>query len=142
MFFGSYEHTLDDKGRLVLPSRLRNNLGNKLFILKGYEGSLSLYKEEEFKSYIDSLSSLPYSSKNNRDIVRIALSSVFELNLDSQYRIQIPQALINKYQIEKEVVIIGVIDHLEIWNKSKWDKYQKDNDKEFEEKSERLFKNE
>ena len=139
MFFGSFEHNLDDKGRLVLPSKFRSELGEKLYILRGYEGSLTIYKEAEFNSYLAKLSSLPYTSKNNRDIVRIALSSVFELNIDKQYRIQIPAQLLNKYSISKEIVIVGVIDHIEIWNKDKWEEYNSLNEKEFEAKSEALL---
>ena len=141
MFFGSFVHSLDDKNRLLIPSRLRGQIGSKLFIMKGYEGSLSLYPEEQFVKYLTKLENLPYESKLSRDIERIALSSVFELEIDKVNRVQIPTALINKYSISKEVVVVGVIDHIEIWSKDKWESYLKDNEAEFEAKAEELLKN-
>ncbi len=141
MFFGSFEHTLDEKNRLLIPSRLRGELGSKVFIMKGYEGSLSLYPENQFSKYIEKLEHLPYESKLSRDIERISLSSVFEIDVDKVNRIQIPTALINKYSISKEVVVVGVINHIEIWSKAKWEEYLKTNEKEFEAKSEELLKN-
>ena len=141
MFFGSFAHSLDDKNRLLIPSKLRSHLGTKLFIMKGYEGSLSLYPEDEFEKYLTKLQNLPYESKTSRDIERIALSSVFELDIDKVNRIQIPTALINKYKISKEVVVVGLLDHIEIWSKEKWEKYLDDNESEFESKSEELLKN-
>lgn len=142
MFFGSFEHTLDDKNRLLVPSKLRGELGSKLFIMKGYEGSLAIYPSASFTKYLEKLENLPYEAKISRDITRIALSSVFELDVDKVNRIQIPTALINKYAISKEVVVVGLIDHIEVWSKAKWDEYLKANEKQFEEKSEELLKNE
>ena len=141
MFFGSFEHCLDEKNRLLIPSRLRGQLGSKLFIMKGYEGSLAIYPEEGFQKYLKKLESLPFESKISRDIERISLSSVFELDVDKVNRIQIPTALINKYSISKDVVVVGVIDHIEVWSKAKWEQYLKDNEAEFESKSEELLKN-
>jgi len=141
MFFGSFEHTLDDKNRLLIPSRLRGELGSKVFIMKGYEGSLSIYPEDQFSKYVEKLQNLPYESKLSRDIERISLSSVFEIDVDKVNRVQIPTALINKYNISKDVVVVGVINHIEIWSKAKWDEYLRANESEFEAKSEELLKN-
>ena len=141
MFFGSFIHTLDEKNRLLIPSRLRGQLGSKLFIMKGYEGSLSIYPSAEFEKYLERLQSLPYESKISRDIERISLSSVFELDIDKANRIQIPTALINKYAISKEVVVVGVLNHIEVWSIDKWNAYLKANEAEFESKSEELLKN-
>ena len=141
MFFGSFVHSLDEKNRLLIPSRLRAALTNKIFIMKGYEGSLSLYPEGSFEKYLAKLQSLPFESKTSRDIERIALSSVFELDIDKVNRIQIPTALINKYKISKEVVVIGLLDHIEIWSKEKWNKYLEENEEQYEFKSEELLKN-
>ena len=109
--------------------------------MKGYEGTLSVYPEEAFQKYLKKLEALPYESKLSRDIERISLSSVFELEIDKVNRIQIPTASINKYSISNEVVVVGVIDHIEIWSKTKWEQYLKDNEAEFESKSEELLKN-
>ena len=141
MFFGSYVHSIDEKGRLVIPSKLRGAVGSKLYIIKGYDGALSLYCEEDFQNYLNNLKSQSFASKLSRDVERVALSTVAELEIDKQCRIQIPTALMNKYSLTREVVILGVLDHLEIWNKSKWDEYLAENEKDFEEKSESLLKN-
>lgn len=141
MFFGSFEHTLDEKNRLLIPARLRASLGSKLFIMKGYEGSLSIYPEESFTKYLHKLETLPFESKLSRDVQRISLSSVFSLDIDKVNRVQIPTALINKYSISKDVVVVGVIDHIEVWSKKKWEQYLKDNEADYEEKSEELLKN-
>ena len=140
MFYGSYVHNLDNKNRLVIPSKMRGLVGDKLFILKGYDGCLALYCEADFKTYLSNLASLPYLDKNSRDVERIALSTVSELEVDSASRIQIPTALVNKYQISKEVVVIGMLDHIEVWSKAKWDEYVKENEADYEAKSEQLLK--
>lgn len=140
MFFGSYEHVLDDKNRLCLPSKIRQNVTGKLFILRGYDGALSIYPEEAFNKYLESLNSLSFANHLSREVSRIALSSVFELEIDKVNRIQIPTALKEKYNITKEVVVLGLNDHIEIWSKDRWNEYLKDNEEAFEEKSEALLK--
>lgn len=140
MFYGSFVHSLDDKYRLVIPSKMRGNVGTKLFILKGYDGCLSLYCEKDFQDYLAKLSELPFLDKNSRDVERIALSTVYDLDVDKASRIQIPTALVNKYQISKEVVVVGMLDHIEVWSKTKWDEYVKANEADYEAKSEQLLK--
>lgn len=142
MFFGTFEHVLDNKNRLVIPGRIVKSLkSDKLFIMKGYEGTLSIFPNEEFDKYLAKLQSFPYENKSSRDVLRIALSSVYELELDKSNRVQIPTSLVNKYKISKEVVVVGVLDHIEVWSKDKWEKYLEDNEKDFEDVSERLNKN-
>ena len=140
MFFGSYFHNLDDKNRLCLPSKLRQKLVDKVYILKGYDGCISLFGEESFQKYVEGLSTLSFANHLSRDVERIALSSVYELEIDKANRVQIPTALVEKYAITKEVVVLGLINHIEIWSKDKWEKYLLDNEKDFEEKSEELLK--
>lgn len=139
MIYGSYHHTLDEKGRLTLPSKLRTLLTNKLYVLKGYEGTLAVYTEESFSRYVEKLSHLTYEDKLSRDILRVALSSVCELEIDAKFRVQLPISLIEKYEISSKIVIVGVIDHLEFWNEDKWEAYLKDNEPKFEEKSQALL---
>lgn len=140
MYFGSYIHFLDDKNRLLIPSKMRGQVGDKLFILKGYDGCLALYSEENFNNYISQLAEFSFLDKDSRDVSRIALSSVSELEVDKASRIQIPTALVNKYQIGREVVVIGMIDHIEVWAKTKWEEYVKENEAAYEAKSEQLLK--
>lgn len=139
MLYGSFFHTLDEKGRLLIPSRIRSDLDGRLFVLKGYEGTLLVYPEAEFNKYISSLDDLDDNSKNSRDIKRIVLSSVFEIDVDSKSRMQLPASLLKKYEITSEVIIIGMINHLEIWDKTKWENYLKDNEPDYEQKCEKLL---
>jgi MraZ protein len=139
MLFGSYQHFLDDKGRLVIPSQLRINISDKLFVLKGYEGSLRVFPQEAFNTYLSHLAELDSESKLARDVQRVALASVVELSIDSKNRVQLPQSLIEKYNISNNVVVVGMLDHLEIWNADLWEKYSKENEYRFEEKSEELL---
>ena len=140
MLFGSYQHNLDDKGRLLLPSKLLTKLSHTLFLLKGFDGCLSVYLEDTFDEYIKQISNKSFLEKDSRDIQRIALSSVVELTIDNSNRIQLPTDILRKYEIGKRVVVIGVIDHLEIWDEQKWNTYQEEREASFEAISETLFK--
>ncbi len=139
MLFGNTLHNLDNKNRLVIPRKFVNKLGNKVYILKGYEGCLSLFSEDAFKTYINNLSKYDFEKKNSRDVIRVALSSVYELEIDSKNRIQLPCDLISKYQISNSLMVVGVNDHLELWNKDKWNEYISVAEESYEQNSERLL---
>ncbi len=139
MLFGSYNHALDEKGRLVIPAKFARSLTNKLFLVKGYEGTLCIYPSDAFDSYLEKLSSLPDTQKLSRDVLRVALSSVVELELDSKNRIQFSPSILTKYNISNKVFVIGMLDHLEVWSEEKWLKYSEENEPLFEEKSEELL---
>ena len=132
MFFGTYEHTLDDKNRLVIPRKMREELGTKIVILKGFEGSLSVYKEEDFARYAEEVNRLPYNKKSSRDYIRVQLSSASDCEVDKQGRTIIPPYLMKKYNIGKEVVVIGVGNHIEIWDKKEYEQYEQETNENFE----------
>lgn len=138
MFFGSYFHSLDDKGRVVIPSKMREEAGLRIYIMRGHEGALEIYRKETFEAKLDEIASLPYNQKSSRDFVRLTLSSVVELDVDRQGRVQIPQQVINDYAISKDVAIIGVYDHIEIWSRDKWLSYVKDGEESYDDNAERL----
>ena len=142
MYFGNYEHSLDDKGRLLIPSKLREGLkaDSSLYILKGFEGCLSVYNESEFLKLTKECESISFNKKNSRDYLRLVLSSVVELSIDKVGRIQLPSQTLNKFNIKKEVVIIGVGDHFEIWDLKKFNEYQSEANERFEEIAESLEK--
>ena len=140
MFFGNYEYQIDDKGRLVIPSKMREELGSLVYLLKGYDGCLSLYTEEEFNKYITNLQNLPFEKEKARLHQRILLSSVEQLNVDKQGRISIPLKTLKHYNITKEVVILGVLDHIEVWSRNSYQDYIDKNEKDFEINSEELLK--
>lgn len=142
MYFGSYEHNLDDKGRLMIPKRLKEGLseGSLLFIMKGFEGCISVYNENEFNKLVQECSNLSFNKKNSRAYLRLMLSSVTDLKIDKVGRIQIPTQVLNKYEIGKQVVIIGVGDHFEIWDLNKFNEYQAEANENFESIAESLEK--
>ena len=142
MFYGYYEHNLDDKGRLMIPSKLREGLssGSPLYVIKGFEGCLSVYGEMSFNKLCASLDELKYEDREARNYIRNVLASVTQLNVDKLGRIQIPQAVLNKYHISKEVAVIGVGNHFEIWDLKSYQEYDEKNSESFEEIADKLVK--
>ncbi len=138
MFFGSYFHSLDDKGRVVIPAKMREEAGLRIYIMRGHDGALEIYRKECFETKLEEIAKLPYNQKSSRDFVRLSLSSVVELDVDRQGRVQIPQQVINDYHISKDVAIIGVYDHIEIWSRDKWLSYVKDGEESYDDNAERL----
>lgn len=142
MFFGSYEYSLDEKGRLIIPSKFRGQLQNNLYLLKGFDGCISIYPEDEFSKYILRLQSLEFEIEKVRLHQRILLSSVVELTIDKANRILLPTKTLKQYSIGKDVIIIGVLDHFEIWDINKWNEYQFNHINDFEKDAEALLKDE
>ena len=142
MFYGYYEHNLDDKGRLMIPSKIREGLtGSQLFVIKGFEGCLSVYSEASFNKLCAYLESLSYENKEARSYIRNVLSSVIQLNVDKLGRIQIPTLALNKYGISHQVAVIGVGNHFEIWDLEKYKVYDEENSKSYEDIADLLVKN-
>ena len=123
MLIGEYEHSLDVKGRLIMPAKLRADIGEKFIISKGLDGCLFVFSQEEWSNFEAKLKELPLTNKNARDFVRFFLSGATECELDKQGRFLVVNNLRSYAEIEKEVIIIGVGTRLEIWNKEKWNKY-------------------
>ena len=123
MFIGEYEHSVDVKGRLIMPSKLREELGETFVITKGLDGCLFAYSKTEWKVFEEKLRALPLSNKNARDFTRFFLAGAMEGEIDKQGRFLITSNLREFAGLEKEVVIIGVNTRIEIWNKEKWKSY-------------------
>ena len=117
---------------------MREELGSKIFIMKGYDGALSIFKEESFEKLVEEQNSLSFNKKENRDYLRLKLASVVDLDVDKMGRTQIPQALLVKYHIGKDVVVLGAGDHIEVWDKTKYEEYISTIEDNFEEIAERL----
>jgi len=130
VFIGEYQHALDSKNRIVVPSKLRNGLGNKFVITKGLDGCLYAYPLQEWKILEEKLKTLPLTNKDARAFVRFFFSGACEIEVDKQFRGLIPQNLKEYAGIEKEIVSIGVLSRVEIWSKEKWDNYN-ENDIDF-----------
>ena len=123
MFIGEYEHSVDAKGRLIMPAKLRDEIGEAFIITKGLDGCLFAYSKKEWTAFEEKLGSLPLSSKNARDFTRFFLSGAVECEIDKQGRFLISGNLREFAKLEKEVVIIGVNTRIEIWSKEKWQEY-------------------
>ena len=120
MLIGEYEHTIDAKGRLSMPSKLRRDMGEAFIVTKGLDGCLFAFSQEEWKNFETKLKALPLSDKNARNFVRFFLAGATECEIDKQGRFLIPSNLREAGKLEKEAVIIGVGTRLEIWNKEVW----------------------
>ena len=123
MLMGEYEHSLDAKGRLIMPAKLRQDIGEKFVITKGLDGCLFVFSQIEWSNFESKLKELPLTNKNARDFVRFFLSGATECEIDKQGRFLLVNTLREYAEITKEVIIIGVGTRLEIWNKDKWKKY-------------------
>ncbi len=123
MLIGEYEHSLDDKGRVIMPIKLRTDIGDRFIITKGLDGSLFVFSQLEWSNFEAKLKELPLTNKTARDFVRFFLSGATECELDKQGRFLIVNNLRLYANIKKEVVIIGVGTRIEIWDKSKWNEY-------------------
>ena len=122
VLMGEYEHSLDAKGRLIMPAKLRQDIGEKFILTKGLDGCLFAFSQTEWLNFEEKLKSLPLSDKNARNFVRFFLSGATECEIDKQGRFLIPTNLRIAGNLEKEAIIIGVGTRLEIWNKETWEK--------------------
>ncbi|MGL5634978.1 MAG: division/cell wall cluster transcriptional repressor MraZ [Sarcina sp.] len=138
MFIGEYNHNLDSKNRIIIPSKFRENLGNKFFITKGLDGCLYVYPTNEWEELKKKLNTLPISNKEARAFVRFFFSGAAEIELDKQGRGGIPTNLREYANIEKEVISIGVLSRVELWSKEKWEEYNSENI-DFSEIAERMM---
>ncbi len=126
MLIGEYEHSLDAKGRLIMPAKIREDIGEKFIVTKGLDGCLFGFSQSEWNNFEEKLKTLPLTNKNARDFVRFFLSGATECEIDKQGRFLIAGNLREYASMEKEVVIIGVGTRIEIWNKDKWKQYNSD----------------
>lgn len=126
MLIGEYEHSLDAKGRLIMPAKVREDMGEKFIVTKGLDGCLFGFSQKEWETFEEKLKTLPLTNKNARDFVRFFLSGATECEIDKQGRFLIAGNLRQYANLEKDAVIIGVGTRLEIWNKDKWKSYNSD----------------
>lgn len=123
MFLGEYQHSLDNKGRITIPAKFREQLGDKFVVTKGLENSIFLYSLPEWQVIEDKLRTLPFTRADVRSFARFFFSGASELDIDKQGRTVLPGNLREYAAIDKDVVIIGVGARAEIWAAEKWEKY-------------------
>ena len=120
MFMGEYNHSIDAKGRIIIPSKFRESLGETFVLTLGLDGCLFVYPNSEWESFLTKLNSLP-GSKEARQLQRYFLAGATECEVDKQGRILIPTKLRNAAALDKDVIFVGVLSKIEIWSKEKWD---------------------
>ena len=120
MFMGEYNHRIDAKGRLIIPARFRELLGEEFILTKGLDGCLSIYPMDAWEAFETKLRALPLTNKNARTFTRFFVAGATICELDKQGRILVPQTLREFAGLEKEVVLTGNLDRIEIWSKEKW----------------------
>jgi len=139
MLMGEYHHNIDEKNRLIIPSKFRYELGEKFIVTRGLDGCLFVYPLNEWDKITNQLNTLPFTKKDARAFSRFFLSGATECEFDRQGRINIPTPLISYASLKKECVIIGVNDRLEIWSKDLWEKFFNDNEEALSDIAENLF---
>ena len=138
MLMGEYHHSIDDKGRLTIPSKVRDELGINFIVTRGLDGCLYIYSESEWQNVIAKYKELP-NIKDARNFMRFFLSGAINGEFDKQGRVKLSLPLIKYAKLKKECVIIGVNDHLEVWDKESWDTLLEANVDDFTEIADKLF---
>jgi len=134
MFLGEHHRTMDNKGRIFIPAKFREELIKGIIVTKGFdEKCLFLFSKEGWKSVQDKILDNPMAKRNTQRFSRWFFSSAAMESIDQQGRTRIPQNLIEYADLRKDIVLIGVSDRTEIWSKENWDKYYKQADSQFTE---------
>ena len=138
MFMGEYHHNIDEKGRIVLPGKFREDR-NKIIVTRGLEKCLYLYTEEEWERVVAKLNKLPFTKKDARTFMRSFFAGASVCEFDKMGRINITSPLVSYASLTKECVVIGVNDRIEIWDKDLFESFMDDNSSKLEEIAENLF---
>ena len=120
MFMGEYNHSLDEKGRVIMPSKFRELLGENFVVTQGLDGCLFVYANEEWERFVEGLRQLP-GNKEARQLQRYFMAGATLCEVDKQGRILLPAKLRQQAGLEKEVIFVGVLSKIEIWSKERWE---------------------
>ena len=135
---GEYQHSIDEKGRMIIPAKFRDELGPVFVMTRGLDQCLFLYPMSEWKAMEQKLKSLPLMKSDARAFTRFFFSGAVECELDKQGRVNIPANLRSHAKLEKDCVVIGVSTRVEIWSKEAWDAYSSQSEESFNEIAEKL----
>ena len=120
MFMGEYSHNVDAKGRLIVPAKFREQLGDQFVVTKGVDGCLYVYSQEEWKRIEEKFREVNLTTKDARKFMRFFFAGAAMCEVDKQGRILIPSVLREFAGLEKDVLLAGMLDHIEIWNEERW----------------------
>ncbi len=135
---GEYSHALDEKGRITIPARLRDDLENHFVMTKGLDGCLFLYPMDEWRKMEERLKALPMTNANARAFQRLFLAGAQDVEVDRQFRVTIPPRLREYAEVVKDVVLVGVSSRVELWSQEKWQSYQQDAQQGYEDVAEKM----
>ncbi|OYD06688.1 division/cell wall cluster transcriptional repressor MraZ [Paludifilum halophilum] len=138
MFMGEYRHSVDEKGRLIIPSKYREDLGPSFVVTRGLDHCLFVYPQSEWRNLEQKLKALPFTRADARAFTRFFFSGAIVVELDKQGRITLPSHLRDFAKLEKECVIIGVSNRVEIWSKEAWAAYYETSEDSFNEIAEKI----
>lgn len=138
MFMGEYRHSMDSKGRVIIPAKFRDELGNVFVVTRGLDNCLFVYPMEEWRVLEEKMKALPLTRKDARAFVRFFFSGAVETELDKQGRVSLPANLRDYASLDKEVVIIGVSNRIELWSGEDWDAYLSEAESSYEEIAETM----
>lgn len=139
MFMGEYQHTVDTKGRLIIPAKFRDALGDAFVITRGLDNCLFGYPMDEWRKLEEKLRELPMTKKDARAFARFFFSGATEVEIDKQGRINIPSTLIQHANLSKECVVLGVSTRIEIWSKDAWESYFDESGESFNDIAENMI---
>ncbi len=139
MLQGEFQHGLDAKGRLILPAKIREELGTHFMLTKGLDGCLFIFSPAAWEEFTQKMNALPTSSREARKLKRYFIGSSVECETDKQGRFLIPPVLRAFAEIEKDVTVLGVADHIEVWSTPRYSAYQNEEDASIEDIAEGLI---
>ena len=139
MFFGTYTPKLDDKGRLFLPAKFRDDLAEGLVVTRGQERCLTVWTQADFQAMTERLREAPLTNKGTRDYVRMLFAAAAQEVPDKQGRVSIPTVLREYASLSKDVMVIGAMDRIEIWDPASWRTYSEEQEQKFSEISDEVF---
>ncbi|KOS62383.1 division/cell wall cluster transcriptional repressor MraZ [Lysinibacillus agricola] len=139
MFMGEYQHSVDAKGRLIVPAKFREALGETFVVTRGLDNCLFGYPMDEWRKLEEKLKGLPMTKKDTRAFARFFFSGATEVEIDKQGRINIPSTLMQHAHLAKECVVLGVSNRIEIWAKDAWEAYFSESEQSFNEIAENMI---
>ncbi len=146
MFYGEHEHSIDRKGRLIIPSKFREvfkeNYVERFYVTRGLDTCLFVFTEDEWKKQESKLKSLSFTNSQARQFNRLYFSGACEVTCDRQGRILVPQYLKDYAQIKRDVIVVGISNRIEIWSKERWQEFYRNTKESFEKVAENIFGNE
>lgn len=139
MLLGEYKHSIDSKGRIIIPAKFRESLGENFIVTRGLDGCLFGYPINEWATVEEKLQDLPMAKRDARKFTRFFYSAATECKIDKQGRVNLPKTLIDFAKLEKNCYLVGVSNRIEIWNKEKWELFTEEAEDSFEDIAEEMI---